>query len=107
MAAPRRFQAHEEERDSRARFVVVESRLVAGKVLTVVDTLSGEVSAGMRLEVSDTGDQWEVQSIAFAPISAAEQGRQGLLLVPLDQQRSLTPGTHLEQAPVAVVRVID
>jgi len=90
-----------------AQLVVVESRPVAGKVLTVVDSLAGEVSAGMRLEVSDTGERWEVQSLAFAPISAIEQGRQGLLLVPLDQQQSLTPGTHLEQAPVAVVRATD
>jgi hypothetical protein len=107
MAAPKRFQARHEERDPRAHLVVIESRPAAGLTLAVVDTLVGEASTGMRLVASDTGEQWEVRGTAFAPIHSVEQGRQGIVLAPLGHHGPLTPGTHLEQAPVAVVGATD
>lgn len=89
------------------RMVVVECRPVADRVLAAVDILAGEVRVGMKLAVSDTGERWEVRGTAFVPVGAVEQGRQGILLVPVGHQGSLRSGTRLEQAPVAVVGVTD
>ena len=107
MAAPKRSQARHEERDPRVQLVVIESRPASGMTLAVVDTLVGEASTGMWLVASDTGQQWEVRGIAFAPIHSVEQGCQGIVLAPLAHQGFLAPGTHLDQVPVAVVGATD
>ena len=107
MAALKRFETRHEEHNSQVRLVVVESRSAAGRILAVVDILAGEVSAGMRLVASDTGDRWEVRGTAFVPIDAVEQGRQGIVLAPVGHQGTLTPGTRLEQVLVAAVRATD